>query len=249
VGTTALVGAILEIGSTLREAREHRRLTQAEVEAATMIPTRYLDALEHERYERLPDGLYRRSFLREYAEYLGLNGDLYVVEYDLEHQPPPAPDPPPARRSTNAVPLRPLAIVACAALAAGGLWWLGGRGGPSPKPAQATPRHRHAEPARPAQRPKSAALVSRPAPASLRLVAASGDCWLSVRIGSAGGPLAYQGMLRRGSTIAFGLQRRLLIRMGAPENLTAAIGGRSVTATLPGRTANVVVTGRGLTPS
>jgi transcriptional regulator with XRE-family HTH domain len=238
------VGAILEIGSTLREAREHRHLTQAEVAAATMIPARYLDALEHEQYERLPDGLYRRSFLREYAEYLGLNGDLYVVEYDLEHVPPPEPEPPPPPRRTTALPFGALAIVACVVLAGAGLWWLGGRGGSSPTPAHATPP-RHAL-RRPASHTTSPPRSVHAAPPALRLVAAKGDCWLSVHVGSPTGPLAYQGTLRRGSAISFGLHRRLFVRMGAPENLTARIGSRSLTASLPGGTANVVVTARGL---
>jgi transcriptional regulator with XRE-family HTH domain len=237
------VGAILEIGSTLREAREHRHLTQAEVAAATMIPARYLEALEREQYERLPDGLYRRSFLREYAEYLGLNGDLYVVEYDLEHVPPPEPEPPPSPRRRRALPLGALATAACVVLVGAGLWWLGGRGGGSPAPAQATPV-RHA-PLRPVSHAAPQRVVHA-APAALRLVAVKGDCWLSVRVGSTSGPLAYQGLLRRGSAISFGLHRRLFIRMGAPENLTARIGRRSVTASLPDRTANVVVTARGL---
>jgi transcriptional regulator with XRE-family HTH domain len=249
VGTTMDVGAILEIGSTLREAREHRHLSQTEVEAATMIPTRYLEALEHEQYERLPEGLYRRSFLREYAEYLGLNGDLYVVEYDLEHQPPPPPDPPPPPPKAVAVPVRAVAIAVCIALVAGGLWWLGGRGDDSPSPARATLPPRHAVAPRTAAPAKKTAPAPPAAPPALTRVAAKGDCWLSVRVGSADGPLAYQGTLRRGSHVAFGLRRRLLVRMGAPENLTATIGGRSVTASLPGHTANVVVTAQGLAAS
>jgi Helix-turn-helix domain len=56
---------MLEIGSSLREARERRGLELAKVEAATRIRARYLEALESERFELLPEGPYRRSFLRE----------------------------------------------------------------------------------------------------------------------------------------------------------------------------------------
>ncbi|HVU79613.1 MAG TPA: RodZ domain-containing protein [Gaiellaceae bacterium] len=240
---------MLEIGATLREARERRHLTQAEVEAATMIPARYLQALEREEFDRLPEGLYRRSFLREYAEYLGLNGDLYVVEYDLRiAPPPPPPEPPPARRTVwdaaAAVPLRALGIGACVVLVAAGLWWLGGRSGTS-KPTGAT-LPVAAPPRRTTPPPKTVQPVVHQKPPALTLVAASGDCWLSVRTGSAAGPLVYQGTLRQGAKVVFGLRRRLAIRMGAPEHLTAKIGRRSITATLPGQTADVVVTARGL---
>src|SRR5437870_5023815 len=90
---------MFEIGSSLREARGRRGLDLAEVEAATLIRGRYLEALEHEQFELLPVGSYRRGFLREYAEFLGLDGDTYTDEYDLrfasqEPEPPsPAPHP------------------------------------------------------------------------------------------------------------------------------------------------------------
>jgi cytoskeletal protein RodZ len=208
-----------------------------------------VDALEHERYERLPDGLYRRSFLREYAEYLGLNGDLYVVEYDLEHAPPPAPQPPPPRSRSYrdvlaAVPPRALAVGLAVVVVAAGLWWLGGRGGgsvrtPPPTPVSVTPPPTVPTVTAPPKTPPPAA------PAVLRLVAATGDCWLSVRVGAANGPVAFEGMLRQGGSMSFGLQRRLLIRLGAPQHLTATIAGRAV-ADLPRRTADVVVTRAGL---
>ena len=58
---------MLEIGSSLREARRRRQLGLADVEAATRIRTQQLEALERERFELLPPDPYRRSFLRETA--------------------------------------------------------------------------------------------------------------------------------------------------------------------------------------
>src|SRR5262249_32900445 len=86
---------VLEIGSSLREARRRRGIGLPEASAATMIRVRYLEALEQERVHALPEGPYQRSFLREYAEYLGLDGDILVAEW-LVRFPPPAPDVPPA---------------------------------------------------------------------------------------------------------------------------------------------------------
>ena len=48
---------MLEIGSSLREARGRQGLELAEVEAATLIRGRYLEALEHEQFELLPGRL------------------------------------------------------------------------------------------------------------------------------------------------------------------------------------------------
>jgi cytoskeletal protein RodZ len=46
------------------------------------IRARYLTALEEERWELLPGEAYAQGFLRTYAEFLGLNSDVYVDEYE-----------------------------------------------------------------------------------------------------------------------------------------------------------------------
>ena len=62
-----------EIGETLREARMRRRIDMAEVEAATKIRAKYLRALENEEWDLLPGPTFVKTFLRTYAEYLGLD--------------------------------------------------------------------------------------------------------------------------------------------------------------------------------
>jgi len=73
---------MIEIGRTLQETRRQQKLELCEVEKATRIRVRQLEALEHEEFDLLPPGPYRRSFLREYAEFLGLDGDHYADEFD-----------------------------------------------------------------------------------------------------------------------------------------------------------------------
>ena len=46
-----------------------------QVEAETAIRTRYINALEDERFDILPGPTYTKGFLRAYAEYLGLDGN------------------------------------------------------------------------------------------------------------------------------------------------------------------------------
>jgi cytoskeleton protein RodZ len=75
-----------EIGETLREARMRRRIDMTEVEAATKIRAKYLRALENEEWDLLPGPTYVKSFLRTYAEALGLDGRLLVEEYKLRHE-------------------------------------------------------------------------------------------------------------------------------------------------------------------
>jgi cytoskeleton protein RodZ len=76
---------MFEIGSTLRQARERRRLTFDQVEAETKIRTRYLRALEEEQFDILPGPTYVKGFLRTYAEYLNLDGQLFVDEFNSRY--------------------------------------------------------------------------------------------------------------------------------------------------------------------
>src|SRR5215470_1889849 len=73
---------MFEIGSSLREARHRRKIEIAQAEQATKIRGKYLRALEDEQFGLLPAETYVKGFLRTYAEYLGLDGQLYVDEYD-----------------------------------------------------------------------------------------------------------------------------------------------------------------------
>ena len=93
---------MFEIGNSLREARLRQGLEFPEIEQATKIRGKYLRALEEESFDVLPAQTYVKGFLRSYADYLGLDGQLYVDEFnsryvrgelDEEEQPfrPPAP--------------------------------------------------------------------------------------------------------------------------------------------------------------
>lgn len=73
---------MFEIGASLREARARRKLSYDQVEAETKIRAKYIRCMEDEQFDVLPSGTYVRGFLRTYADYLGLDGQLYVDEYN-----------------------------------------------------------------------------------------------------------------------------------------------------------------------
>jgi cytoskeleton protein RodZ len=75
-----------DIGSTLREARMHARIDISEIESETKIRAKYLRALENEEWDLLPGPTYVKSFLRTYADALGLDGKLLIEEYKLRHE-------------------------------------------------------------------------------------------------------------------------------------------------------------------
>ena len=78
------------IGDTLREARMRQHLDIADVESRTKIRAKYLRALENEEFGMLPGPTFVKTFLRTYAEALGLDPQALVEEYRI-----PAPNPSP----------------------------------------------------------------------------------------------------------------------------------------------------------
>jgi hypothetical protein len=73
---------VFEIGNSLREARMRQGLEYPQVELATKIRVKYIRALEEDQFAVLPAQTYVKGFLRTYADFLGLDGQLYVDEYN-----------------------------------------------------------------------------------------------------------------------------------------------------------------------
>jgi len=69
------------LGATFRREREARSISLEEIAARTKIGIRLLRAIEEERFERLPGGVFNISFIRQYARCLGMNEEVAVREY------------------------------------------------------------------------------------------------------------------------------------------------------------------------
>jgi hypothetical protein len=96
-----------EIGATLREARMRERIDVSEIEAQTKIRAKYLRALENEEWDLLPGPTFVKSFLRTYAQALGLDGRALVEEYKLTYE-SPGEGLEPERRTGRAGPDQPV---------------------------------------------------------------------------------------------------------------------------------------------
>ena len=68
-------------GADLKREREAKGISLKEISDRTKIGVRLLKALEEEQLEQLPGGIFDRSFLRQYARYLGLDEDQLLGEY------------------------------------------------------------------------------------------------------------------------------------------------------------------------
>jgi cytoskeletal protein RodZ len=244
---------MFEIGASLREARVKRGLSPADVQKAIRIRDRYLQALEEERWELLPGDAYVKGFLRTYADFLGLEANLYVDEYnsrsphhdELSHSPQPLRRAEPV--SHRLADVRPLLLVIALLAVGGGVaaWQLTRspqQGQPAPPTTVTTTGHSKTH--------KKKSHSPPPAlPTRAVLVASRGACWLEVRSGGATGQLVYERTLQQGQKLPVQLGRGpVWISIGAPWNLDVRLGGKLVHG-LPSQTGNVILSRHGLRPA
>jgi cytoskeleton protein RodZ len=72
-------------GENLRRERELRGIELREMADATKISIRFLQAIEQDRVDILPGGIFPRAFVRQYAKYLGLDPERLVAEFVYAH--------------------------------------------------------------------------------------------------------------------------------------------------------------------
>jgi cytoskeleton protein RodZ len=219
---------MFEIGNSLREARERQGLEYPQIELATKIRAKYIRALEDEHFEVLPTGTYIKGFLRSYAEFLGLDGQLYVDEYNSRNVVESFDDMPqrrPPRRHERSVEKKVVLLALGGIAALTGLvivaWRFGGSDTPGSTPAIVT--------------------QTRPvAPTGLRFVGLGKGTYLEVRRRTAAGHMLFQGTLRRGDR-EFVIGTRFWLYVRRPAGVRFRLGGKPVS--LPARrNLKVVVT-------
>ena len=216
---------MFEIGNSLREARLRQGLEFPEIEHATKVRSKYLRALEDEQFDILPAQTYIKGFLRTYAEYLGLDGQLYVDEYNsryvgLEEESPlrasvrqPARQ---ERRLAGGVVLAVLAGIAVVTALVIAAWKFGGGSG-SPATTPPTVKHKvkHAR--------KTHGSVARSVSVQLQATHGYGS-YVVARVGSPGGRQLYAGTLEPGKIQTF-RSSRIWFRIDAPANVLVSVNG------------------------
>jgi cytoskeleton protein RodZ len=68
-------------GEKLKQEREKRKITLEQISASTKIGTRMLQALEEDKFNHLPGGIFNKGFVRAYARFVGLDEDQTVADY------------------------------------------------------------------------------------------------------------------------------------------------------------------------
>ncbi len=228
---------MFEIGSSLREARMRQGLDFNEMEFRTKVRAKYLRSLEEELFDQLPGHTYVKGFLRTYADSLGMDGQLYVDEYNSrfvggEDEQPlrtrrVAHSPRRQRRESRIVVVAVVAIALATALVIAA-WKFGGPNEPKVQGVNAAPVRSSAGTSR------SSGLVT------LDVRATRGASFMEVRVGSRAGKPLYRGTLERGQSKRF-QQAKLYLSVASRANVAVRVNGNRVRMPAAGE---LVVTAR-----
>lgn len=74
-------GASQTVGAMLRQRRDQKRMSLAEVSRVTRIPVPSLEAIERDHFDDLPGEVFVRGFLKAYAQALGLSQEDVLARY------------------------------------------------------------------------------------------------------------------------------------------------------------------------
>jgi cytoskeletal protein RodZ len=217
---------VFEIGNSLRDARVRQGLELADLEAWTKVRAKYLRALEEEQFSVLPGETYVRGFLRLYAEKLGLDGQLYVDEYNSRfanaEEPPVASRPRgrghEARAERHAVLIALAGIVGVTVLVIAA--WRFGTGADQP----GLPASTGTTTAAVSPTGTDATTVVASPPVTLVVSATKGPTRVEVHRGSGTGPLVWEGTIKPGKPERFSGER-LWIEIAKPARVRLSVNG------------------------
>jgi len=215
-------------GENLRRERELRGVSLREISEATKISVRFLQALEQDRVEILPGGIFPRAFVRQYARYLGLDAERYVAEFLYVHG-QSVPDRPQASRArsgpwpgmSKGVLLFAAVVIAAVALT------LRSTRGERPSPAAAAAPSSAAAPVFPADRvypPPPPPGRAGPEPQSLVLtLTAQQSCWVQAQ---ADGQVVIDRVLSQGESQTFEARGEIVLSVGNAGGLAFTVNDR-----------------------
>jgi cytoskeletal protein RodZ len=75
------VSASPTFGAELQRARELRGIGLREIAEATKVNLRHLEALEKNRFDELPGGIFNRGMIRAYCDHIGIDADVMLTAY------------------------------------------------------------------------------------------------------------------------------------------------------------------------
>lgn len=80
-GVVSMHNEFIHLGDIFKKRRDERKLSLKEVENATSIRTSYLQAIEEGHLGKLISPVYAQGFIKKYAAFLELDGELLIQEH------------------------------------------------------------------------------------------------------------------------------------------------------------------------
>jgi cytoskeletal protein RodZ len=210
-------------GEKLRRERELRGVSLREIANGTKISLRFLQALEEDRIDALPGGLFPRAFAKQYALFLGLDVERTVADYVEAHgemAPERRPAPPPERR--RGFPLGHVFLAAVAVLAVGLTLRRGGKPEARPEPS-ATPATAPVVLATDRVYPSPTRASESTGDSLVLTMTAQADCWVEVR---ADGATLVNRVLAQGESQTFEARGEIVLSVGNAGGLSIKVNDR-----------------------
>jgi cytoskeletal protein RodZ len=224
------------VGEILRSEREKKGLSVKEIELATSIRTIYISAIEEGNYSIIPGEVYLKGFIRNYSNFLGLDGQQIVDLYRQSQSSITSTEEiiaitnnssveQPTKKTNHSITIKWLTASVLALCVVGGAWWLLD----SPKSMQEPKVDKQVQPTPviPSQAIKEqSSLPSTPVIKPVTVIAKYTDqCWTSV---IADNKMIYEGTPQAGETLTWTAEQNITIKAGNAGGIDIVYNGQTM---------------------
>lgn len=238
----------MNIGQTLKKAREDKKLTLEKAQRDTKIQLKVLISLETDDFNKLPNPTYVKGFIKQYAQYLGLDPEPLLNEYaSLNPQIPPqeiaiksedekiktAASPAKKKPNLTTIILASIIIVLVAGL---GLSKLMGKIASASKGQKVISAKTSKK-----EKPKPL-LVKETEPLKLTITA-NQDSWMHIKCD---GKIVYQSILKTGSSQLFQANEQIVLWVGNAAGLELNLNGHNLGSPGRGVKRDILITHEGM---
>ncbi|BBB93114.1 MAG TPA: DUF4115 domain-containing protein [Methylomusa anaerophila] len=235
------------VGEILRSEREKKGFSIKDVEREISIRALYLNAIEEGNYSIIPGEVYLKGFIRNYANFLGLDVQQIMAVYRQSKEKPATVTSASvieesrlkkqgatsaAEKSWNYSIAKWLIVALVAGGVAGYAWWSSNVKQPAPTPPpptaqQINPTQNSPQPTTPSTSQPQVTTPAKPANAKPVVVTAkfSNDCWTLV---TADGREIYEGIPKPGETLTWEADNKITMKLGNAGAVNLIYNGKQI---------------------
>jgi len=221
------------VGELLRSEREKKGLSVKDIEAAISIRVLYIDAIEEGNYDIVPGEVYLKGFIRNYANYLGLDGQKVIETYRQAQMPivtetsidTPTVEEPKVRKIKKKKSNYLIEAVIILLCVVGGAWWLLGSSNNTGKEPQNNLQTQTTPVSPTSPLPTQPNTLTTPVQTKPVVIMAKyiERCWTSV---IADGKQIYEGTPQSGDTLTWEAQKNITLTVGNAGGVDITSNGK-----------------------